>query len=156
MRRQAVTCWRGKAVLVAFLLFLAGCTAPERREFFLERHPLPGDAAGDFTVEAPPVRQTVETGQEGFALPAEGETMEFSIEEAVVAALRANGDLRVSRLGPVVAGTFDEVERGDFDPELFLEAEYFKEKATETSRATCRSRPESGRRCPAAPPWRPG
>ncbi len=51
-------------------------------------------------------------------------------------ALRNNRDLQVRQLEPVVTGTFEQIERGKFDPELFAEAEYFEEKANETSRSS--------------------
>jgi len=50
--------------------------------------------------------------------------------------LRSNRDLRVQELNPVIAGTFEQLERGAFDPELFAEFTHFRERATETSRAT--------------------
>jgi outer membrane protein TolC len=51
-------------------------------------------------------------------------------------ALGSNRDLRVNELNPVIAGTFEQLERGTYDPELFAEAEYTEERASETSRAT--------------------
>ena len=51
-------------------------------------------------------------------------------------ALRNNRDLRVRQLEPVVVGSFEQIERGQFDPELFAEAEYFDERSRETSRSS--------------------
>ncbi|MBN1142703.1 MAG: TolC family protein [Deltaproteobacteria bacterium] len=61
------------------------------------------------------------------------EPLEISIEQAVLLVLRNNRDLQVRQLAPVIAGSFEQIERGVFDPELFGEAAYFREKVEETS-----------------------
>lgn len=121
------------------LLVLAGCAAPEKREFFDRHTPTGKENGGDFSVEVPPALRPAAKSAAPVALPADGGIAELAIEQAVLLALSANGDIRVSQLDPVIAGTFADVERGDFDPEFFVEAEYFREKATETSRATSES-----------------
>jgi len=68
-------------------------------------------------------------------LTAEG-PVALSIEQAVVLALTNNRDLRVEQYSPVIAGAFELVERGAFDPQLFAEFEYGEETASETARAT--------------------
>jgi outer membrane protein TolC len=65
-----------------------------------------------------------------------GGTLELSVEEVTLLVLQNNRDLRVQRLNPVIAGSFEQLERGLFDPELFAEAEYAKERSTETARST--------------------
>jgi len=65
-----------------------------------------------------------------------GGTLELSVEEVALLVLQNNRDLRVQRLNPVIAGTFVQLERGVFDPELFAEAEFAKERSTETARST--------------------
>ncbi len=60
------------------------------------------------------------------------EFSELSVEQAVMLGLRHNRDLNVNLLAPLIAGTFEQIERGRFDPELFAEAAYFKEKSTDT------------------------
>jgi outer membrane protein TolC len=68
-------------------------------------------------------------------VPEEG-PLELSLEQASVLTLRNNQDLQVSQLQPVITGAFEEIERGTFDPELFMELETFEEEALETSRST--------------------
>lgn len=60
----------------------------------------------------------------------------LSLEEAVYFSLQYNHELRVERYSPLIAGTFEQVERGAFDPELFAKLQYSEETATETSRST--------------------
>ena len=64
------------------------------------------------------------------------ELAELSVEKAVLLALRNNGDLQVRQQTPVIVGAFEQIERGVFDPELFAETEYFRERTSETSRST--------------------
>lgn len=66
----------------------------------------------------------------------EGEILELSVEELALHVLENNGDLRARRLAPVIAGTFEQIERGVFDPELFVEVAAAEERATETARST--------------------
>ncbi|BCR04480.1 hypothetical protein DESUT3_15490 [Desulfuromonas versatilis] len=73
-------------------------------------------------------------GQEG--PEAAGEVLELSVEEVALLALQNNRDLRVQRLNPVIAGTFEQIERGAFDTELFAEAQYAEERASEIARST--------------------
>jgi outer membrane protein TolC len=73
------------------------------------------------------------------ALPgpaAAGEPLELSVEEVVMLVLQNNRDLKVQRLNPVIAGTFEQLERGAFDPELFASLDYAEERASEVSRST--------------------
>lgn len=60
----------------------------------------------------------------------------LSIEDAVLLGLRNNHELRVQQLEPVVAGAFERIERGVFDPELFGAVSFSEESASETDRAT--------------------
>ncbi|MDF7798000.1 TolC family protein [Pontiellaceae bacterium B1224] len=62
--------------------------------------------------------------------------VEVSLEEAVMLGLKNNRGLRVQQYEPVIAGAYESIERGIFDPELFAEAAYGKENATEVSRST--------------------
>jgi outer membrane protein TolC len=65
-----------------------------------------------------------------------GGTLELSVEEVALLVLQNNRDLRVQRLNPVIAGSFEQLERGVFDPELFAETQFAKERSTETARST--------------------
>lgn len=62
--------------------------------------------------------------------------IELSVEEAALLALQNNRDLRVQRFNPVITGTFEDIERGIFDPEVFASGEYFEQEGAEISRAT--------------------
>ncbi|MEZ4272348.1 MAG: hypothetical protein R3C68_13260 [Myxococcota bacterium] len=50
--------------------------------------------------------------------------MKLSVEDAVVLALAHNRDLAVQQIKPIIAGTFEAIERGVFDPELFGDTTY--------------------------------
>lgn len=65
-----------------------------------------------------------------------GTPLKLSVEQAVLLALEKNRDLKVRRFEPEVTATFEDIERSRFDAEIFAEAEYFEEEATETSRST--------------------
>ncbi|KJS33705.1 MAG: transporter [Desulfatitalea sp. BRH_c12] len=69
-------------------------------------------------------------------VPAEGQALPLSVEEAIMISLQYNRDLHVRQLNPVIAGTFEQIARGVFDPEVFAEMQYYRERASETSRAT--------------------
>ncbi len=62
--------------------------------------------------------------------------LEISIEEAVIQGLSGNLELRIQRLNPVIAGAFEQIARGSFDPELFAEFSTEEEKVTEVDRGT--------------------
>lgn len=65
-----------------------------------------------------------------------GETLQLSLEQAVMLGLEHNRSLRVQQLNPVIAGTFADIERAVFDPTLFAQANYAEESAQQISRAT--------------------
>lgn len=62
--------------------------------------------------------------------------VELSIEQATFLAMRYNRDLAVEQLNPVIVGTFEQIERGVFDPEVFADAAFFDETGSETARST--------------------
>jgi outer membrane protein len=72
--------------------------------------------------------------------PARPETnstpLQLSLEGAVLSGLEHNRGLHVRKLEPVIAGAFEQLERGVYDPELFAELQSRKENTTETARAT--------------------
>lgn len=53
-----------------------------------------------------------------------GEPLELSLEEAVFLALGHNRALSVEQLSPIIAGTFEEVERSLYDPSVFVGGGY--------------------------------
>ncbi|MFH2127098.1 MAG: TolC family protein [Pseudomonadota bacterium] len=62
--------------------------------------------------------------------------IKLSLEQAVYAALRGNRELMVQQYKPMIAGAFEQIERGAFDPELFAELLYSEERTSEVSRST--------------------
>jgi outer membrane protein len=62
--------------------------------------------------------------------------LKLSLEQAVMLALQNNRELRVHQLGPVIAGAFEQVERGMYNPELYGQVQFAGERASETARAT--------------------
>ncbi len=120
-------------VLVAVLS--GGCARPDRLGFlqpdYASRVPKEETRA---LPEAEEFRPRV-TGEPTFALPA-GEAADLSVEQAILLILQNNSDLQVRQLNPVIAGTFERIERGKYDPELFAELEYEKERSKETAAST--------------------
>lgn len=114
------------------LLLLAGCTPPDRwdrfdtRTLYADLH----EAAAADGVErtTPPIRTMPQRDESGRIL--------LSIEQSALLALENNRDLRVNRLTPEIVATFEDIERGRFDPELFARAEIREAESVETSRAT--------------------
>jgi outer membrane protein TolC len=62
--------------------------------------------------------------------------LNLTVEEVTLLVLRNNRDLQVRQFTPVIAGTFEQLERGVFDTEAFAELGYEEERATETSRSS--------------------
>ncbi len=87
-----------------------------------DRETEPGVIPIEIEVQDDGLSPTIERAEDG---------PQLSVEQAVMLALRYNRDLHVQQLSPVIAGTFEQIERGRFDPELFAEGQYFKEKFTE-------------------------
>lgn len=62
--------------------------------------------------------------------------LSLSIEDAVLMGLQNNRGLRVQQYEPAIAGAFEQIERGVYDPRLFAELNRSEENASETDRAT--------------------
>jgi outer membrane protein TolC len=62
--------------------------------------------------------------------------LKLTVESAVFTALQNNRDLRIQQYEPVIAGAFEKIERGVYDPELFAELSRTEEKSSETARST--------------------
>ncbi len=56
---------------------------------------------------------------------------ELTLEAATVMALEGNRDLAVRRLDPIVAGTFEAIERGEFGLTVFADAQHRQELGRE-------------------------
>lgn len=80
----------------------------------------------------PPLKDSRELSPESFFphLPElkDSSPLHLSVEEAVVMAMERNRDLRIQRLQPVVAGTFEALELARFDPEVFTELRFSQEQ----------------------------
>lgn len=116
---------RGATLLA--LLLLAGCQPVDRWSAFDTRR----------------MYEDIETWDEPYTPeldkpdPDDTDTiLALSVEEATLLALENNRDLQVRRLTPDIIGTFETLERGVFDPQVFAGASVGEEKAVEVSRAT--------------------
>lgn len=121
-------------VLLSALIWVAGCTPADRWKIFAADQQAPDQVEPSLAVE--PMVFSLPSIEQAAESPPLEDSSELSVEQAVMLALRNNHDLKVQQLTPTIVGSFEEIERGSFDPELFAEAEYFKEKATETSRSS--------------------
>lgn len=116
-------------------LLLSGCAQPDRWSVF--EHSLDNRLRKEesFKMEIPKGPEPRLAREQAFALPKEG-PLDLSVEQATMLSLKNNRDLQIQQINPVIAGTFEQIERGVFDPELFFEFEYFKERSIEISRST--------------------
>lgn len=114
--------------LLTLLLFATGCLTPDESKAFKP----------DFKAARPSQPADLPEERPGASelIPDAGGTLTISEEQAVVLALERSRDLDVERLGPPIAGTFQAIERGVFDPEIFGGVVGFREGAEETSRST--------------------
>lgn len=60
----------------------------------------------------------------------------LTLEAATVLALEGNPDLAVRRLDPAIAGTFEQLARGEFGVTLFADAQHQQQQGREVNRAT--------------------
>ncbi|MFH1153071.1 MAG: TolC family protein [Pseudomonadota bacterium] len=65
-----------------------------------------------------------------------GDNLTLSLDQAIVMALSTNPGLRVRQNNPVLASLEEQVQRGVFDPELFLDLTFGTSKAKETDSGT--------------------
>lgn len=136
MRRTTFSC--ASLTTIAGLSLLGGCT-PHASDLFepdwqkvLDREASQREFIGDLPGARP-------ENVSGALLPdldaAEG-SIALSVEEAAVLALTRNREVQVVQLTPVVAGAFEMIERGVFDPEVFANTEFATEEVQETARST--------------------
>jgi len=124
-------------VMITALLFFGGggCAPPDRWPVF--------DTGPD--AELPdtdrPMSMAWEDVEPRFSeapiilVPDEG-AIDLSVEQAALLALRNNPELKVRQANPVITATFEQIERGVYDPEMFAEFEYDEERAVQTARST--------------------
>ena len=118
------------------ILLTSACVPPDRWapcEKNLER-PIPPESVQQ--VPIPEDLRPAPAEPLNFEWPAGAESVELSLEQATMLALQNNKDLRVELLAPAIAGTFEQIERGEYDPEVFAEAVYERERSVETARST--------------------
>jgi outer membrane protein TolC len=118
------------AILPILLLLLSSCLKPDYlpgfdTELLYRKTPEPVD----------PLPGSPQTGaqvdvEESLAAPESG-NLDLAVEQAVQLALRNNRDLKVEQINPVIAGTFEAIERGVFDPEIFGDLEFSREESSE-------------------------
>jgi outer membrane protein TolC len=120
---------------LGFIVLLSGCAPPDRwpalEDGLLHQTPVEPLSAIALPEEIQPRFQEVPA----FEMPTAG-PVRLSVEQAALLALQNNRDLKVRQIDPVIAGTFEQIERGPYDPELFAEFEHEEERAVETARST--------------------
>lgn len=127
-------------IIVPLLMFavipvLSACATPDRwydLEKMYEGRPAPEDSV---PVE-PALLPRPELKEPGPLPEAAGGEVVLSLEQAVLLSLERNRELLARRYEPVITSTFEQIERGVYDPELFAELVYSEETASETSRGT--------------------
>jgi outer membrane protein TolC len=122
-------------ICVAVIFMLPGCTTPDHNydleAIYKENPPQEEIPEVDQALIPVPELQQYPT----LPKPEQGK-VDLSLEQTVLLALQRNRELRVQLFEPVITGTFEQIERGVFDPELFADLIYTEETASETSRST--------------------
>ena len=62
--------------------------------------------------------------------------LDLSLNQALIMALEANSGLKVEKYNPILAGFSEQIESGYFDPELFSEISYAKDRTKEVNTIT--------------------
>lgn len=119
--------------LLYVLLASAGCTPADRWPPFTDQQLSPPQPE-DVLTPLEPVRFSEKDSSP--QIPETWDFSQLSVEQAVMMALHHNSDLQVQQYTPLITGTFEQIERGSYDPELFAQLEYFQEESAETSRSS--------------------
>ncbi len=128
--RSHARAWMLAAALLASAF---GCRTVDRMEIFQPDYESAVPPRREVDVPEDRVaRSSIESEPE---VPAEG-AIPLSIEQAVMLGLRNDRELRVAQLESVVTGAFEAIERGAYDPELYVDAEVTEDRSSETDRAT--------------------
>ena len=118
-------------ILPAMLgLLLSGCSQPDHWAAFDQEIKLYNALEPDPALVIPQDLQPRPASDSKFELPV-GKSLDISVEQTIMLALRNNQDLRVRQLNPVKAKTFEKIERGVFDAELFADLEYTEDKSSD-------------------------
>ena len=113
-----------QAILCLMLLWLvSGCIMSDQEKtgiIDLAPHipsdiqkPLEDTSQFAFTLENPPGPVPMPVKK------AADDPVVLSLEQAVMMALENNQDLKIRQLGPIIAGAFEQMEKGRYDPEIF-------------------------------------
>jgi outer membrane protein len=121
--------------VVLLAVFSYGCMTPDRLAIFRDDFQARVPKEESSPVIVPEEFQPRPTEEPSFALPAEGPA-DLSVEQATLLVLQNNRDLQVRQLNPVITGTFEKIERGEYDPELFAGLRYSEERSSEIARST--------------------
>lgn len=65
--------------------------------------------------------------------PGQDHGLSLTLEQAVFMVLKNNRDLHVRQFAPAIAGTFEQIELGTFDPELFADLSWAREMDDSTA-----------------------
>lgn len=118
-----------------FQFFLSGCSSPD--SWYDMGKIYKNDTAPNKSIPVDTILLPEPQWQEKSPLPqAVDGRIALSLEQAVFISLQRNRELQVERYSPLITGTFEQIERGVFDAELFAEVQYSEETASETSRST--------------------
>ena len=66
-------------------------------------------------------------------------SLDLSVEQAILLVLKYNNALHIQQINPIIAGTFEKIERGVFTPELFAELKYSEDRFDEKIQSIGRS-----------------
>lgn len=111
------------------------CACQPRSPFLLDGYPQ-APALGADQIATTDVPDDMRFGDGESLQVARDEVLELSIEQAVMAALRNNRGLRVQQYQPQIVGTFEQIERARFDPEIAGQIVIFRERRQQVSPAT--------------------
>lgn len=118
--------------LCLLVILTCGCTPVDRWRAF----DVDVEKSQHVEPEAQVKTEPNEISKESPAIVVEDGKVELTVEQAVFSAITHNREIAVSRHQPVITGAFEMIERGRFDPELFGEASFSRERGTEVARST--------------------
>jgi outer membrane protein len=140
--------------LLAITLATGGCQGAPLRVHFEPTAPRRPALAAESPTSQSGVRPTSAPSALRSSLPTipsdPTQPLALSVEQAVLLALRNNAELSMRALSPVVSGTFERLEQGTFDPELFANVELGAERSQQTARSTQERFSVTGQRSTAA------
>jgi outer membrane protein TolC len=106
------------AMITLSILIFSGCLQPDQRTYFQPDYQHALDAE---------LKKT-DPNQRLFQIPKTQQSLELSIEQSVIFALQNNKELQIQQLQPMISGTFEQIERGIYDPEIFTNVSFFKNR----------------------------